>query len=248
MTTNKEKVYNQIISAKQNDEKLLAFLLDPDKYSSSELKSLMQIIEKRPPHLIFVGGSLISTPIDSYVKILKQHIDVPIILFPGHPAHICSGFDAILFLSMISGRNPELLIGNQVVSAPIIKRYGIESIATGYILIDGGISTSVEYMSNTRPIPSDKTDIIVATAIAGEMMGNKMLYLDAGSGAINAISVKNIEKVKENCTIPLIVGGGIKTPEKLENAFKHGADIVVVGTALEKSPEMMSEFLNVVGR
>ncbi|MCL2074046.1 MAG: geranylgeranylglyceryl/heptaprenylglyceryl phosphate synthase [Marinilabiliaceae bacterium] len=237
-----QSIYEKIISAVSNKEKLLAFLLDPDKYSEKELESLIKKIEKCPPNLIFVGGSIISTPIDFFVKFLKERLDIPLILFPGHPMHICQGFDAILFLSMISGRNPELLIGNHVVSAPIIKRYGIETISTGYMLIDGGVSTSVEYMSNTRPIPADKTDIIIATAMAGEMMGNKMIYMDAGSGALNAISEKNIKAVKENCTVPLIIGGGIKTPQKLESAFKNGADIVVIGNALEKETNFLEEF------
>jgi putative glycerol-1-phosphate prenyltransferase len=238
-------VYDLIKSAYLNSEKLLTFLIDPDKCSDSKFDFLIQTFEKRPPHFILVGGSLISMPFESIVKRLKQNLDIPIVLFPGHPSHIYPEFDALLFLSMISGRNPELLIGSQVVAAPIIKRYAIETISTGYMLIDGGVLTSVEYMSNTRPIPADKTDIIISTAIAGEMLGHKLIYMDAGSGAINPVPGKVIENVKLNCSIPIMIGGGINTPEKLNAAFNFGADIVVIGNVLEKSPEMVEDFLDV---
>ena len=156
-------------------------------------------------------------------------------------------FRSLLLLSMISGRNSELLIGNHVVAAPIIKHYNIEPIATGYMLIDGGVPTSVEYISNTRPIPANKIDIAVSTAIAGEMLGMKLIYMDAGSGAINPIPVDMISEVKNNCSIPLMIGGGINTPQKLETAYNNGADIVVIGNALEKNPELLNDFLDVAG-
>lgn len=238
-------VYDLITESVKNGEKMLAFLIDPDKFPDSKLDFLIKTMEKRQPHFILVGGSLISTPIEPLVRRLKQYLDIPIVLFPGHPAHIRPEFDALLFLSMISGRNSELLIGNHVVAAPIIKRYGIEAISTGYMLIDGGVSTSVEYISNTRPIPADKTDIIIATAMAGEMLGLKLIYMDAGSGALQPIPEKTIKEVKSECSIPLMVGGGINTPAKLEKAFNHGADIVVIGNALEKSPELLNDFLMV---
>jgi len=241
-------VYDLITSTVKKGKKNLTFLLDPDKCLDSKLDYLIKILEKRPPHFILVGGSLISTPIEPLVCRLKQSLDIPIVLYPGHPAHISPEFDALLLLSMISGRNPELLIGNHVIAAPIIKRYDIEAIATGYMLIDGGVQTSVEYISNTRPIPADKTDIIIATAIAGEMLGHKLIYMDAGSGAIRPIQGKTIEEVKKNCTIPLMVGGGINTPAKLETAFNYGADIVVIGNALEKTPELLNDFLDVAGK
>ena len=239
-------VYNLIKSACLKKEKLLAFLIDPDKCSDSKLDYLIKMFEKRSPHFIFVGGSLISAPLEPVIRRLKQCLDVPIVLFPGHTSHIYPEFDAVLFLSMISGRNPEFLIGNHVIAAPIIKRYAIEVISTGYMLIDGGVSTSVEYMSNTRPMPADKTDIIVATAMAGEMLGHKLIYMDAGSGAIHPVPKRAIEEVKTACAVPLMIGGGINTPEKLEAAFNHGADIVVIGNALEKSPEMLVDFLKKV--
>ena len=239
-------IYDLITAAVSKKEKLLAFLIDPDKCNDSKLDYLVKIFEKQPPHFILVGGSLISSPIDSLVISLKSRLNVPIILYPGHPSHICPDFDAILLLSMISGRNPELLIGNHVVAAPIIKHYKIESISTGYMLIDGGVYTSVEYISATRPIPADKTDIIVATAMAGEMLGQKLIYMDAGSGALNPVPAKAIEEVKTNCSIPLMIGGGINTPQKLETAFNSGADIVVIGNAIENTPELASEFLTCI--
>jgi len=221
-------VYDLIKSACLNREKMITFLLDPDKCKDSKLDYLIKIFKKRPPHFLLVGGSFISTPFDYLLKSLKQNLNIPIVLYPGHPSHIYPDFDALLFLSMISGRNPELLIGSHVVAAPIIKRYAIEAISTGYMLIDGGVSTSVEYMSNTRPIPADKTDIIVSTALAGEMLGHKLIYMDAGSGAINPISGNVIKEVKNNCSIPLMIGGGINTTEKLKTAFDFGADIVAM--------------------
>ena len=241
-------VYDLIKSAYLKGEKMLSFLLDPDKCDNSQLDYLIKIFNKRPPHFILVGGSLISTPFEYMVKSLKQNLNIPIVLYPGHPSHIYPDFDAILFLSMISGRNPELLIGSHVVAAPIIKRYAIEPVSTGYMLIDGGVSTSVEYMSNTRPIPADKTDIIVSTAIAGEMLGYKLIYMDAGSGAINPVSGNVIKEVKNNCSIPLMIGGGINTTKKLKTAFDFGADIVVIGNVLEKKPEMLEEFFEVIDK
>jgi putative glycerol-1-phosphate prenyltransferase len=182
------------------------------------------------------------------VKLLKQHLDVPVVLYPGHPTHLSPDADALLFLSMISGRNADLLIGSHVVAAPLIKQYGLETIPTGYMLIDGGVQTSVEYISQTRPIPANKTDIAVATALAGEMLGLKLIYMDAGSGAINPVPLKMIADVKKNCTIPLMIGGGIDTPQKLAAAFENGADLVVIGNALEKDPELLNGFMDVTDK
>lgn len=225
----------------------MAFLVDPDKCTGSKLDLFIDAIKKRPPHLVLVGGSLISNPIGPLVSYLKKHIEVPVVLYPGHPTHIAPEADALLFLSMISGRNPDLLIGSHVVAAPLIKQYNFEIIPTGYMLIDGGVQTSVEYISQTRPIPAEKTDIAVATALAGEMLGLKLIYMDSGSGALNPVSAKMISEVKKNCTIPLMIGGGITTPEKLAIAFNNGADIAVIGNALEKEPELLNGFMDVVG-
>lgn len=229
----------------ENKEKMLALLIDPDKCQGSDLAKQAKMIEKHQPHLVLVGGSLISHPVDEVVKYLKDHTSRPVVLYPGHPVQISFNADALLFLSMISGRNPELLIGAHVTAAPAIHKKGIETIPTGYVLIDGGTPTSVEYISQTRPIPSEKTDIAVATALAGQLLGLKMIYMDAGSGAIKPIIPQTIKEVKEQLNIPLMIGGGINTPEKLATAFSSGADIVVTGNVLEKNPELLASFMDI---
>ncbi|MFO8001281.1 MAG: geranylgeranylglyceryl/heptaprenylglyceryl phosphate synthase, partial [Marinilabilia sp.] len=200
-------------------------------------------IEEFQPHLVLVGGSLTSHSVEYVVKYLKAHTSRPVVLYPGHPVQVSFSADALLFLSMISGRNPELLIGAHVTVAPAIRESGIETIPTGYILIDGGVPTSVEYMSQTRPVPAGKTDIAVATALAGQLLGQKMIYMDAGSGAQNPVSAEMTEAVKKHLDIPLMVGGGINSPEKLSIAFKSGADIVVAGNILETNPEHLDTFM-----
>jgi putative glycerol-1-phosphate prenyltransferase len=240
------KIYNQILSHIARGEKQIAFLVDPDKFKGDQSQQFIKAIQRHPPHLILVGGSLISTPISPLVSFLKENTDIPVVLYPGHPTHVTPEADALLFLSMISGRNPDLLIGSHIVAAPLIKQYNLETIATGYMLIDGGVPTSVEYISQTRPIPAEKTDIAVATALAGEMLGLKMIYMDAGSGALNPVPAKMIAAVKQNCSIPLMIGGGITTPQKLANAYNNGADLVVIGNALEKDPGLLKGFMEIV--
>ena len=188
---------------------------------------------------LLVGGSLVSTPIDETIKILKAETDKPVIIFPGNILQISELADGILLLCLISGRNPEYLIGNHVVAAPLLKRSRLEIIPTGYILIENGRSTSVEYISNTKPIPADKTDLAVATAMAGEMLGHRLLYLEAGSGAYEPVKTNLISEVKKNIQIPLIVGGGIQHPDQIRKIFLAGADIIVVGTAIEKNADMI---------
>ena len=202
--------------------------------------------EREGVHMIFVGGSLVMSSISHAIDVIKSVYTGPVILFPGNANQVSANADAILFLSLISGRNAEFLIGNQVLSAPVIKNSGLEAIATGYMLIDCGKTTSVEYMSNTQPIPYDKPDIAVATAIAGEMLGLKALYLEGGSGAQSFVNPEIISAVKKSCSIPLIVGGGIRSCESLRNVFDSGADIAVVGTIIEKNPELLSEMMKVV--
>lgn len=236
-------IYNYITDSVSSKRKLLALLIDPDKCSPPMLKQLAGMLKQHPPHLLMVGGSLISTPVAPVIDFLKTELQQPVVLYPGSPTHLTPNVDAVLFLSMISGRNPELLIGHHVVAAPYIKQYGIEPISTGYMLIDGGSPTSVEYISQTRPIPADKTDIAVATAMAGEMLGMKMIYMDAGSGAKNTISAKTIQAVKNAIDIPLMIGGGITSVEKLSSAYKAGADMVVVGNVLEKEPALIQRFI-----
>jgi putative glycerol-1-phosphate prenyltransferase len=239
------KIYNYISQHIAQKKKMLALLIDPDKCQGEKLRQQTKLINQHKPHLILVGGSLTTYPVDETVQYLKKHTDIPVILYPGHPIQLSFSADALLFLSMISGRNPELLIGSHVVSAPIIRKKGLEAISTGYILIDGGISTSVEYISQTRPIPSDKYDIAAATAMAGEMLGLKIIYLDAGSGAHKPVQPAMIKKVRNSIQIPLMIGGGINNAEKLQSAFESGADIVVVGNILEKDPYLLQKFMEI---
>jgi phosphoglycerol geranylgeranyltransferase len=238
-------VYDFITDRIRAKEKLLALLIDPDKCSGNQLENFTMALKKRPPHLVLVGGSLITNPVEPMVDYLKSHLDTPVVLYPGSPSHLVPNIDALLLLSMISGRNAELLIGHHVVAAPYIKRHNIEAIPTGYMLIDGGSPTSVEYISGTRPIPSDKTDIAAATAMAGEMLGLKLIYMDAGSGALNPVSGKMIKAVKTSIQVPLMVGGGIRSTHILHEAFSAGAQLAVIGNVLEKEPELMNAFLDV---
>lgn len=231
-----EFIHNSIRTGK----KLFALLIDPDNYSNQDLQNIAKQANQFNVDLLFIGGSLLNNDIDKSVEIIKSHTQIPVVLFPGSLLQISDKADGILLLSLISGRNPDLLIGNHVIASSHIKRSKLEVLPTGYILIDGGKPTSVEYMSNTQPIPANKTDIAVATAMAGEMLGLKYIYLEAGSGADQTVNTRMIESVKKNIQIPLMVGGGIKTPEDVANAAKAGADIVVVGTAIEKNHLILS--------
>lgn len=220
--------------AKTANEKIFAILLDPDKLLLEEIPSKKIDFQNEKIDVILVGGSLINQPqIDDFIKALKEHFDQPIFLFPGSPIQFSTQADGLLFLSLISGRNPELLIGRHIEIAPTLKRLPIEVLPTGYMLINGGLPTSASYISNTQPIPSSKWDIAVATAQAGELLGLQCIYMDAGSGAEHHIPLKTIQKVSEGVDIPVIVGGGIKSLEEREAIWKAGADMIVVGTALE---------------
>lgn len=220
----------------------LAVLLDPDKVSKTALPGLLQNLKAIGTDYIFVGSSLLGNgSVDVLVPIIKRESDVPVILFPGHPAQVSSAVDAILLLSLISGRNADLLIGQHVHAAVKLKSIGKEIIPTGYMLVDGGAPTSASYMSNTVPIPANKADIAVSTAIAGELLGLKLLYLDAGSGAGSPIPTEMISSVRANTSIPLLIGGGIRKPEQAEAAWKAGANVVVVGTAVEENTSFLDE-------
>lgn len=228
-------------------KKVFALLIDPNKHDTESLEDLMKVAELNPgPDVILIGGSLIFNGIDETVKTVKSLTTKPVYLFPGNALQVSNYADGILLLSLISGRNPEFLIGNHVLSAPKIKKSGIEIIPTGYILINSGVDTSVSYMSNTSPIPYDKNDIAVATALAGEMLGLQTIYLEAGSGAIKPVSNKMISEVKSQLQIPLIVGGGIKNTQQLKEVMKAGADMVVIGTATETNPNTITEFAEIV--
>lgn len=235
-----------ISQARSNKNKLLAVLIDPDKISNeNQLKEFIGACDYAKVDLIFVGGSLLmNDQLSANIQSIKNISKIPVIIFPGSPLQICDKADGILFLSLISGRNPELLIGNHVIAAPYLKKTNLEILPTGYMLIDCGNSTTVSYISNTFPIPYDKPEIAACTAMAGEMLGLKLIYLDGGSGALKPISKKCIETVNKSVNIPLIIGGGIKSLEEAETAWNAGASVVVIGTAFEKDPSLLADFKN----
>lgn len=235
-------VYPGMLEKKKNGRKAIAVLIDPDKVSADTLEPLVVKAIQSKVDYFFVGGSLvISDHLDECIKNIRAISDIPVVLFPGSPSQVSRHADALLYLSLISGRNPELLIGQHVISAPVIKRSGLEIISTGYMVIDGGAPTTVSYISNATPIPCDKPDIALCTAMAGEMLGMKLIYMDAGSGARKPIPEEMIQMVSENIEVPLIVGGGIRDAEKAYLNCKAGADIIVVGNILEKDPSLVSE-------
>ena len=223
--------------------KQLAVLVDPDKLSDKQLEQTAVNAQRAGVDYIFAGGSLlINDNLFQSVKIIKDNCDIPVIIFPGNNYQLASNADAILFLSLISGRNPDMLIGMHVIAAPYIKMSGIETVATGYMLIDSGKPTSVTYMSNSFPIPGDKKDIAACTAMAGEMLGLKIIYMDAGSGADRSVPEEMIRFVKDSVDVPLMIGGGIKTAGQLRSKYEAGADIAVIGTRFEDNPEGMLAF------
>lgn len=229
-------------SAREKNRKHLVPLVDPDKTTDETGILLGKTAQELGLPVILVGGSILTEGnLDHCIRTLKQHFSGKVLLFPGNTLQISAEADGILFLSLISGRNPELLIGKHVIAAPYIKKAGLETIPTGYMLIESGQQTSVSYMSHTFPIPYHKTDIAVCTAMAGEMLGLKCIYMDAGSGAQRAVSAEMIRAVSALLQIPLIVGGGIRSPEDALAAAKAGADLIVVGNVLEKSPELLRE-------
>jgi putative glycerol-1-phosphate prenyltransferase len=237
------KILESLLAKSKQGKKSIAVLIDPDKIDHpSKLEPLLRLAAEDCVDYIFVGGSLITTTnTTEVIKTIKENVSMPVVLFPGSALQIEPSADAILFLSLISGRNPDLLIGQHVVAAPILKNSNLEILPTGYILINSGKTTSVAYISNTTPIPEDKYSLAACTAIAGEMLGLKLMYLDAGSGAEREVNQKMIGAVKKSVNVPLIVGGGINTPQKALNALQAGADLIVIGNVLEKSPDLLTE-------
>jgi len=235
-------IYSGLCSARAAGTKRIAMLLDPDKFMSPLAGNELDVAIEAGIDYFFIGGSLIANPgLDAFLESIRERCDIPLVLFPGSFFQLSYRADALLFLSLISGRNPELLIGQHVIAAPFLKLSPLEIISTGYMLVDGGVNTSVQYMSNTAPIPHNKNDIAVSTAIAGEMLGLKALYLEAGSGALNPVSGSMIADVRRAVSVPLIVGGGIRNAESAAVAYKAGADLVVAGNALEKDPGLIRE-------
>jgi len=240
-------LYQDLLKAKKENEKKLAVLIDPDKVRLDNVKEVLHNAIKAKVDYFFIGGSLVvNDMLDKCLESIKEMCDIPMILFPGNSYQLSYRADAILFLSLISGRNADLLIGQHVIAAPFLKMSPLEVLPTGYMLVDGGVSTTVSYISNTKPIPADKEDIAVCTAVAGELLGLKMIFMDAGSGAKEPISTEMIESVSGAIQLPLIVGGGIRTPEKALANVKAGADVVVIGTAFEKDPSLIMEISDAV--
>jgi phosphoglycerol geranylgeranyltransferase len=238
-------IYQEITRGCREGEQFFFLLVDPDKQDTVSLSRISQLAAQSEVDLVLIGGSLVSSRMEQAVERVRQYSGLPVMLFPGNLMQLAGNADGILLLSLISGRNPEFLIGNHVQAAPFLNASGMEIIPTAYILVEGGTTTSVEYMSNTRPVPANKPDIVVATAMAGEMMGQKMIYLEAGSGALHPIKPSLIRKVKQHAGIPVVVGGGIRTPAQVKAAYDAGADVVVVGTAVEEDPELLSRLTSV---
>jgi phosphoglycerol geranylgeranyltransferase len=235
-------IYNLFTERKAQGKKSFAVLVDPDKVNETSLEQLVKLSVDAKVDYFFVGGSLvISNYVDECIQYIKKSCSIPVVLFPGNPSQVSKYADALLYLSLISGRNAELLIGQHVISAPVVKKSGLEILPTGYMVIDGGAPTTVSYISNASPIPADKNDIAMCTAMAGEMLGMHLIYMDAGSGAKRAITESMIQKVAQSITVPLIVGGGIIDPEKAYLNCKAGADIIVVGNAIEKDASLIKE-------
>jgi putative glycerol-1-phosphate prenyltransferase len=235
--------YRKILLNREANHKMLAILLDPDKCQGGLLAATISALKSDLPDFIFVGGSHTLSSTELFIDLLKEETNIDIVLFPGNASQFTTKADAMLYLSLLSGRNAEFLIGQHITSAVAIKKTKIELIPTAYILIDGGKPSSVEYISNTRPIPRDKKEIALSTAVAGELLGLKMVYLEAGSGANTPVSHEMIEYVSSGLSLPLVVGGGIKTKSDLNAAFSAGADLVVVGNIIETDPRLISEFV-----
>jgi len=236
------KIYSDLCRLKKAGKSGFAVLVDPDKIAPSDMPHLAKLCNDGGVDYLLMGGSLVvAHQIDTCIQRFKADSDIPVVLFPGSPAQVTPYADALLYLSLISGRNADLLIGQHVVSAPMVKASNLEVISTGYMLIDGGVPTTVSYMSHAAPIPANKPDIALCTAWAGELQGKHIIYMDAGSGARIPVSKEMIQKVSSHIEIPLFIGGGIQTPEQVYADCKAGANIVVVGNAIEKDPFLIRD-------
>ena len=237
-----QKIYQDILQAKANNNKLLVILLDPDKLNIENIEQLSSKINSSPATHVFVGGSIVANGATEQLVIeLKKHTSLPIILFPGNTNQVTNKADGILFLSLLSGRNPEYLIEQHVKAAPLLQKSDLEIIPTGYILIEGGVETAVQKVSNTLPIPKNDVNLIVHTALAGQYTGKQLIYLEAGSGATESVEIKTISLVANAIDVQLIVGGGIRSRNKIEAAYQAGADLVVIGTAFENDSDFFKK-------
>ena len=237
------KILDTLKDRHRAGKKSIAVLIDPDKVEEpSGLKHLIHLASENCVDFLLIGGSLVTTTnLSEVIRQIKEDVNIPVVLFPGNTMQIDPGADAILFLSLISGRNPDLLIGQHVIAAPILKNNRMEVMPTGYMLINSGRITSVAYISNTTPIPDDKYSLAACTALAGTMLGLQLIYMDAGSGAEKEITPRMIGSVRKAIEVPLIVGGGINTTAKAITALQAGADMIVIGNALEKNPDLLIE-------
>lgn len=242
MPVQKGKIYQQLQTLKAANKSGFAVLADPDKIAVEDVPYLARLCNDAGVDYLFIGGSLLMVHrVEECIARFKAESDIPVILFPGSPSQVCASADALLYLSLLSGRNADLLIGQHVISAPMVRASGLEVISTGYLLIDGGVQTTVSYMSHAMPIPADKPEIALCTAWAGEMQGKHVIYMDAGSGAKNPISTEMIKKVSSHIDIPLFIGGGISTPQKVHDNCVAGANIIVVGNAIERDPLLIRD-------
>lgn len=240
-------IYNNILQNQKKKNKSFAILIDPDKQDKNKIISIIKKAENAKTDYFFVGGSLLTNDnLDVCLTTLKEHSDIPVVLFPGNAMQVNNKADGILFLSLISGRNAEMLIGKQVITAPILKQSSLEILPTGYILIDSGKPTTVSYMSNTTPIPSDKNAVAACTSMAGEMLGLKLIFMDGGSGAKTPISEEMITAVRKAVDCPIIIGGGINCGKKAAANCKAGADIIVVGDAIENDENLITEIAEAI--
>jgi len=240
-------IYSSLLQSKKAGRKNFAVLIDPDKSGKRDCEAIAGEAAKAEVDYIFVGSSLLTADnLDSCIQTIKSSCDIPVVLFPGSIMQISAHADAILLLSLISGRNAEMLIGKQVIAAPLLQSSGLEIMSTGYMLIDPGHPTSVSYMSGTTPIPYDKNDIALCTALAGEQLGLNMIFMDAGSGARLSISSSMVEAVSQTISVPLITGAGIKSPEKALEHCRAGSDIVVTGNSIEKNQHLIAEISDAV--
>ncbi|GAB4402101.1 MAG: geranylgeranylglyceryl/heptaprenylglyceryl phosphate synthase [Microscillaceae bacterium] len=236
------KILPEISARKKQGLKSLALLIDPDKFEEKQAQALANIQAYEQADLLLVGGSLINgANIGQTIQLVKQYTTRPVVIFPGSNMHIDWQADGILFLSLISGRNPEFLIGQHIIAAPFLKKSRLEVISTGYMLVEGGKATTVSYISHTNPIPHDKPEVAACTAMAAEMLGMSLIYADAGSGATRPVSPKMIQAIRKAIEVPLLIGGGIRSADLAEAAWRAGADMIVVGNAIESQPELLSQ-------
>ena len=240
-------VYNYLEKVINEKGAAYVVLIDPDRKNESSLEARVESANQNEVDVLFVGGSLMMDgKCNDRVRRIKEASTIPVVFFPGGVSQLNSHYDAMLFMSVISGRNPHYLIGEQTIAAPLVKDLGIETIPTGYMLLDGGAGSTVEFMSGTRPIPMNRTDIAVAHALAGQYLGMKLIYLEAGSGAKEPVSESLVRQVHEAVDVPLIVGGGIRTPEMAAERVKAGASIIVTGTVIEEGSTLMADFANAI--